>query len=327
LLHNIFNADQIFDLHIPFHGFHHELIRELQLKSVPIILELPRAILTAPVLDRPIWAQDTWPGCKIINCAAAAENKNEKIAIDFLKSQPCLGVYHQVEVNKISDRIHKKIKVLPLKRIQYQPDHPFNFKFYTWTMVSDFLIFCNQPTQRFPLGWHEFAEDKMNPPNRAYLKLWELFSVYNMAPQKNPEVLEIGASPGGWSWVLSQHAAIVHTIDRADLDQKIKNIKHINHKIGDAFKLKPQDYQKCTWFYSDLICTPEKIYETVCYWIKNSEIKNFICTIKFKGACDFEILKKIQNMPNSKIIHLYQNKNEVTWVKSMDQNLELKKYE
>lgn len=315
LLHNLYQSNQKFDLHIPFHGFQNELIRELKLKSIEIILELPRAILTVPVTTKPIWSQDLWPNCKLLNCEQSLENKNEKQTVDFLKSQNFLGVYHQIEINKISDRIHKKIKTIPVKRIKYQLKHPFNFKFYTWSMISDFVIFCDKPSQRFPLGWHEFEEDKITPPNRAYLKLWELFSVYNIPTPDSAEVLEIGASPGGWSWVLSQSASRVHTVDRSALDEKMKPFTNIEHKLGDAFKLEPKDYSRCTWFYSDLICTPEKIYETVCYWLENSAIRNFICTIKFKGECDFDVLKKFELIPNSKIIHLYQNKHEVTWIK------------
>lgn len=318
LLHNIYISGQNFDLHIPFHGFQHELVRELKLKSIPIMLETSRAILTKHSLDDLIWSQDKWSDCKILNCEDSIENKNEKDAVHFLKSQPCFGVYHQIEVNKTSDRILKKIKSLPMKRITYQPNHPFDFKFYVWTMISDYLIFNQQPKQRFPLGWHEFNEDKVTPPSRAYLKLWELFAVHKLTLQNHPQAIEIGASPGGWTWVLSQHAAAVHTVDRADLDPKLKSVENIHHKIGDAFKLKISDYEKCTWLFSDLICTPEKMYETVCFWLEHSQVQNFICTIKFKGECDFDILKKFQAIPNSKIVHLYQNKNEVTWIRQND---------
>ncbi len=317
LLHNLFESNTAFDLHIPFHGFQHELVRELKLKSVEILLELPRAVLSVAVNERPIWSQDWWPACQLKSCVSDTAINLEKQTIDFLKSQKNFGVYHQIEVNKISDRIHKKIKSLDVKRIKYQENHPFNFKFYAWTMISDYLIFCEKTNQRFPLGWHEFNEDKTTPPNRAYLKLWELFSVYNFAPTNKPEALEIGASPGGWSWVLSHFCSVVHTIDRAPLDQKLNSIQNIRHKIGDAFKLNSKDYDQCSWFYSDIICTPEKMYETVCFWLENSAIQNFVCTIKFKGDCDFEILKKFQQIPDSKIIHLYQNKNEVTWIKTV----------
>ena len=46
----------------------------------------------------------------------------------------------------------------------------------------------------------------------------------------------------------------------------------------------------------------------------NIETCDFV-TIKFKGDCDFDIIKKLLMIPDSKIIHLYQNKNEVTWIR------------
>lgn len=315
LLHNLFESGADFDLHLPFHGFHDELVRELKLSSIQIHLQLPRLIISEPVKNRPIWSQDWWPECRLFDCSTSVDNKLEKLAIEFLKTQDHIGVYHQTEVNKLADRIQKKIKSLAVKRIKYSSPHPFNFKFYSWTVISDYLLFCKKPFQRFPLGWHEFEENKIAPPNRAYLKLWELFAVYNLAPKPHSHALEIGASPGGWSWVLSDLIAQIHTIDRAPLDAKLKSKTNVIHQIGDAFKLNPKDYEKCSWFYSDIICTPEKMYETVCFWLENSSVRNFICTVKFKGPCDFEILKKFLSIPNSQIIHLYQNKNEVTWIK------------
>lgn len=315
VLHNLFESNLNFDLHLPFHGFQDELVRELNLLSIQIHLILPRVIITAPVQQRPIWSQDWWPGCILLNGSISTENKLEKLAVQFLKNQDRIGVYHQTEVSKLADRIQKKIKSLAVKRIKYSNPHPFDFKFYSWTVVSDFIIFCKNPSQRFPLGWHEFEENKIAPPNRAYLKLWELFAVYNLAPDANAQVLEIGASPGGWSWVLSDIIENIYTIDRAPLDLKLNAKTNINHKIGDAFKLDPKNFEKCTWFFSDIICTPEKMYETVHFWLENSSIRNFVCTVKFKGSCDFDILKRFELIPNSKIIHLYQNKNEVTWIK------------
>ena len=142
VLHSLLDSNVNFDLHIPFHGFHDELVRELNLGSIQIYIQLPRLIISAPVKLRPIWSQDWWPECVLINGSPTIENRLEKKAIEFLKSQEHIGTYHQTEVSKLADRIHKKIKLLPEKRIKYSSPHPFNFKFYSWTIVSDFIIFC-----------------------------------------------------------------------------------------------------------------------------------------------------------------------------------------
>ena len=296
-----------FDVLIPFIHFEEYLKIELQNRNIKIHSAHTRLIITEPLAEKPLWAQDWWPACYIFDAI------NE--AIVSMKAQPHLGIYYQTELNPLVKKIESKIKTIPLKRIKYKVPHPFNFKFYAFTIFQNKIIICDRPYQRFPFGWHEFEEDKINPPNRAYLKLWELFTVQNIYPLKKDNAIEIGASPGGWSWVLSPFCNQVHTFDRAPLDQKLKSYTNIKHTLGDAFKIPQSDYADCNWFFSDLICTPEKLLESVNEWIEKSPIKNYVCTIKFKGDCDFDILKKFLEIPNSQIIHLYQNKNEVTWIR------------
>lgn len=307
LLPSLYESRKSFDLLIPFHGFQHELQKELALKSVKVVLATERSLVTEPLTCKPIWAQDWWPHCQVM--------PDEKDSISTLKNIPRIGVYHQTQMHNLAERIKKKIRCLPLKRITYQPHHPFDFKFFSWTVLDGWIIYCGEPFQRFPLGWHEFSEDKTTPPNRAYLKLWEIFSVYNVVPSPDSKVIEIGASPGGWSWVLSQLAQHVFSFDRAPLAPKIQKISNITHTEADAFKISPADFKDCTWFYSDIICAPEKLYEVLQPWISAGHINNFVCTIKFKGDCDFDILKQFENIDSSKLVRLYQNKNEVTWIR------------
>jgi 23S rRNA (cytidine2498-2'-O)-methyltransferase len=181
--------------------------------------------------------------------------------------------------------------------------------------VDDFLITCDQPSSRYPAGWHEFNEDKEFPPNRAYLKLWEVFTLFNIKLKKSESVIDVGSSPGGWSWVLSQRSHKVYSIDRAELDPKIAALKNIEFSKQDAFNLDFEKLKDCTWLFSDIICTPTRLYELVTDCMQNSKIQNFVCTLKFKGACDFDIIKKFLEIENSQIVHLYQNKNEVTWIR------------
>ena len=49
----------------------------------------------------------------------------------------------------------------------------------------------------------EFIEDKHSPSSRAYLKLWETFTRFQEYPKEGDKCLELGAAPGGWTWVLA----------------------------------------------------------------------------------------------------------------------------
>ena len=127
----------------------------------------------------------------------------------------------------------------------------------------------------------------------------------------------LGSSPGGWSWALSHFVKKVHSVDRTELAPKIAARPNIQFHTGDAFSVNPKSYNSCNWMFSDIICTPARLLSLVEEWHANSTVKNFVCTIKFKGDCDFDILRSFAAYPDSKIIHLYQNKNEVTWVKQV----------
>ncbi len=176
-------------------------------------------------------------------------------------------------------------------------------------------------------GEIDFKEDKTNPPSRAYLKLWEFFTVYKIVPQKNDICIELGAAPGGWTWVLVELGCEVYSFDRAPLEAKlIDNKKYknkIHHSTKDAFMVKPKDLpNKVKWLFSDLICDPNKLYD---YILENwsDENYNMVCTLKFKGETDFAIIEKFKNIKTKLpahfknhqvfLTHLYNNKHEITF--------------
>ena len=85
----------------------------------------------------------------------------------------------------------------------------------------------------------------------------------------------------------------------------------------DAFSLLPEEFEKegksVDWFFSDVICYPEKLYDWLLVWINSGICKNFICTIKLKSESRQDIIKKFSAIPNSKVVHLFYNKNELTY--------------
>jgi 23S rRNA (cytidine2498-2'-O)-methyltransferase len=105
----------------------------------------------------------------------------------------------------------------------------------------------------------------------------------------------------------------VISVDKAPLAESLSNRKNIQFLKKDAFKLKPADVEPVDWLFSDIICDPKRLLELVQLWRSENRAKNFVCTIKFKGKTDFETMQKFKEIPNSKVLHLYNNKHEVTW--------------
>ena len=178
-------------------------------------------------------------------------------------------------------------------------------------------LFSPLCTSQRPNGTWEFNEDKINPPSRAYLKLWEVFSRFSTKPQKGDYCLELGASPGGWTWVLRELGATVFAFDRSPLIEKLMRDPLVHFEKKDAFSVTPSDYPKAQWLFSDVICYPEKLYEYIDKHIfqnKNSSIKHAVCTIKLQGETDYTLVDRFRALPNSKVIHLTNNKHELTWI-------------
>ncbi len=87
-----------------------------------------------------------------------------------------------------------------------------------------------------PNGEWNFNEDKINPPSRAYLKLWEFFTRFQIFPDKNDICLDLGACPGGWTWVLSGLAKQVIAYDKSPLDARVMALPNVVFHAEDALK-------------------------------------------------------------------------------------------
>jgi 23S rRNA (cytidine2498-2'-O)-methyltransferase len=182
-------------------------------------------------------------------------------------------------------------------------------------MDQNTLFYSTKPQSKIPLGEIEFIEDKINPPSRAYLKLWETFTVQGVRPKPNEKVIDVGSCPGGWTWVLQTMGCEVTSVDKAPLDPKIAALEKITFLEESAFGLNPEKIGKLDWFFSDIICYPSKLLELVQKWHKTGHVKNFVCTIKFQGETDYATMDKfLSEFPGSRIVHLYCNKHEVTWI-------------
>ena len=183
-----------------------------------------------------------------------------------------------------------------------------------WTLLDERTILCStQTTSRYPLGKVEFVENKQIPPSRAYLKLWEFFTIHCPPPARHTTVIDMGASPGGWSWVLSQLNLQVISVDKAPLDATIAKAANITFLQESAFALDPKTMQNVQWLFSDIICYPERLLTFIKKWMQESSVEHFVCTIKFQSEADFAIIDEFLKIPNSKMVHLYHNKHELMW--------------
>jgi 23S rRNA (cytidine2498-2'-O)-methyltransferase len=186
----------------------------------------------------------------------------------------------------------------------------------SWTLLdANRLLAAPTCSSAFPNGTVAFIEDKTAPPNRAYLKLWEALTIIDRWPQPGERCLDLGASPGGWSWVLQSLGARVIAIDRAPLDPEIAALTGIEHRAISAFALEPQAIGPVDWLCSDIVCYPAKLLELVERWLQSGLVRNLVCTVKFQGETDHAAAARFAVIPGSRLMHLHYNKHELTWVR------------
>ncbi|GHV76959.1 SAM-dependent methyltransferase [Spirochaetia bacterium] len=211
--------------------------------------------------------------------------------------------------------IAEKLPPLSLKRRPFPwtvPDNPMG----SWTLLdAHTLLGSAQCASPFPGGVIEFEEDRLGPPSRAYLKLWEALVRCGRRPGPGERCLDAGASPGGWTWALANLGATVLAVDRAPLEDRIMGMPTVTFQKHDAFTLPPGDIGPLDWLFCDVICYPRRLYEWVEQWLASALCKNFICTIKMQGEGDLETSRRFAAIPGSTVVHLYHNKHELTWIK------------
>lgn len=184
----------------------------------------------------------------------------------------------------------------------------------SWTLADgETIIAAARCASPFPNGEARFVEDRDGPPNRAYLKLWEALTLLRRYPAPGETCVDLGASPGGWTWVLQSLGADVIAVDKAPLDARIARLPGVAMRQVSAFALKPADVGPVSWLFSDIVCYPARLYRLIEEWLASGLCRNVVCTIKFQGPTDFAAIERFAAIPGARVFHLHHNKHELTF--------------
>ncbi|MBX9766493.1 MAG: hypothetical protein K2X47_04400 [Bdellovibrionales bacterium] len=161
-------------------------------------------------------------------------------------------------------------------------------------------------------GVFKIPESK-TPPSRAYTKLLEAMILRGWSFRKNETVLDLGASPGGWTWVAAQDGAQVIAVDRAELSLGLMKNPRVKFVKADVFRFRPK--KTVDWVICDVIAEPEKSLELLIHVLKEIKPDRVIWTLKFRGGIQFSVINLADKLLSDFrywIRALSSNKNEVT---------------
>ena len=185
----------------------------------------------------------------------------------------------------------------------------------SWTLLdAETILAAPRCTSAFPNGEIRFVEDHSGPPSRAYLKFWEALTIIGRRPGPGERCLDLGSSPGGWSWALQRIGARVVSVDKAPLAPAVAHLPGIEHRLDSAFALNPGSVGPVDWLFSDVVCYPARLLALVERWRAARTCRNFVCTIKFQGETDHAVARRFAAIPGSQLRHLFHNKHELTWI-------------
>jgi len=161
---------------------------------------------------------------------------------------------------------------------------------------------------------------KPSPPSRAYLKLYEAFYRLQTWPKPNERVLELGSSPGGWTWVLANEAkCFVECIDQGQMDEKLIANPLVEWHKKDAFSYTKQlDWNRYHWILSDMACHPARLGTLLTAALQSNPCLGVVATLKLQNRLSDPgglYAQFTQLHPAGQLLHLTHNKHELTWLK------------
>ena len=267
-------------------------------------------ILSSAPTIKSLWSINTWQNPTILTIDSINDGAKK---LKATQRNWCLYSYQFHRRAKLIQEKLPHISAKPLRFPCSLPTSPIG----SWTLLTQNQILASSKcSSLFQNGEILFEEDNEGPPSRAYLKLYESLTKIEKFPQPGEFCIDAGGSPGGWAWAIQKLGARVLSVDRSPLDLKIASLPNVEYHKGDVFAIKPSDFDKVDWLFSDVICYPEKLFEWISIWVDSKKCKNFICTIKFQGVPDYGFARKFLEIKGSQVVHLYHNKHELTFIRT-----------
>ena len=152
---------------------------------------------------------------------------------------------------------------------------------------------------RWPLG---IARLRMPAaaPSRSALKLaealLEFFDDAERARRFAPGMtaVDLGASPGGWTWQLVQRQMLVIAVDNGAIDARLMDSGQVKHRRDDGFHFRPSD--PVDWMVCDMVESPSRIARLAARWIAEGWCAGTIFNLKLPMKKRWEELLRCREL-------------------------------
>jgi len=143
----------------------------------------------------------------------------------------------------------------------------------------------------FPKGEVPLAADKA-APSRAFAKLAEAGLRLGRGIAADETCVDLGASPGSWTWWAALRGARVTAIDRSALRVDLMAHPQVEFQKGDAFRFEP--LRPVDWLLCDVIAAPERTAALLLDWARRRWCRHFVVTLKLGDDPSADALARLK---------------------------------
>ncbi|HJR74427.1 MAG TPA: 23S rRNA (cytidine(2498)-2'-O)-methyltransferase RlmM [Luteimonas sp.] len=161
-------------------------------------------------------------------------------------------------------------------------------------------------------------------PSRSALKLEEALlclldaGEHERLLRPGMRAADLGAAPGGWSWVLMRHGLRVVAIDNGPLRPHLFDSGLVEHLRADGFAWHPQ--QPLDWMVCDMVEQPKRVASRMAEWFARGWCRHAIFNLKLPmkkrwaetEACLSDFVNAAQRPLIVRARQLYHDREEIT---------------
>lgn len=163
-------------------------------------------------------------------------------------------------------------------------------------------------------------------PSRSTLKLAE--ALLEMLSEQEREQLrpgrravDLGASPGGWTWQLVQRGMKVTAVDNGPMDPALTESGLVEHLRADGFTFRPR--HPVDWLVCDMVDKPARVVDLIARWFERGDCRAAVFNLKLPMKRRYDEVQLSRNVLETRLgrlggawrvrMHqLYHDREEVT---------------
>ena len=173
---------------------------------------------------------------------------------------------------------------------------------------------------RWPMGIPRLRMPS-GAPSRSTMKLAE--ALVELVGERRFEpgttAVDLGASPGGWTYQLVQRGFMVTAVDNGPMDAALLESGQVRHRREDGFHYRPPE--PVEWMVCDMVESPAKIARLVGKWVAEGWCRETVFNLKLPMKKRWEELQRCREILDEalggsgyylRMKQLYHDREEVT---------------